>query len=833
MKASKLLFLLALAGLLAACSGSGTGNATSPSSSSQFEPAVIENDEGGTVTITGEVPYTNPFFTAGVAEPLVILEDQTGFVDRDRGYLMPPESQTIGQITSDFFTSPFTYSISLPIEPAGGLRDVDDDGESDTGVMVFATAFWTNTFGAPTLEQRDLGGGGWSTAYASTEISEDAATEREYTGGKIIVYAPDGEQGFPSGFGADGKLFTEDDPIVGLPQGYTLVDMDSDPFTFDRSQEVTVDLIEPEDAALDDFSAMSYVDAFDAMIAMMSEEYAFTEQKNLDWGGFIAEFRPRFEQATDDNDELAYNLALRDFLWSIPDGHVGFSSATPLLDELFFAETAGGLGFAIRETDDGRVIVNFLTPDGPAEKAGIKLGAEITQINGTPIADAVTATQPWSLPFSTEHTLRLQQLRYVTRYPAGSEVKVTYANPNSSASTVTLTVSDERESFNFSSFNAGVTGTELPVEFSIMDNGYGYVSISSFFDNQVLTVQLWERMIQMLNDNQIPGLVIDMRSNGGGFGFLADQMAAYFFDEELELGTTAGWDESIGDFYVDPNTPAVFYPPPEDMRYHGKIAVLISPNCSSACEFFAYDMTLQDRAIMVGQYPTGGLGGGVKDFNMPGGLSVRFPVARPLDMDGNIIIEGVGVMPYVDVPVNEETLFSTGDPILEAAVNALDKPLGAGVVPSGPPTVTTDYSFLSDYGGGMALLDELVREEYSDEELMAPGTLTYTVVMSESVDVIAGYVWCTTTKEIFEENWAKMRITITLDGEELPVDSLELQTFPSGANYCGVLAAELTDWPQGEHSFVVSANFTAALNDGFGDYTAGTRTSVFTIYVEH
>ncbi|HVO69277.1 MAG TPA: hypothetical protein VMT24_04480, partial [Aggregatilineaceae bacterium] len=54
-----------------------------------FPPAPIQNDEGGPVVITGNVTYTNTFFTEGVAEPLVILEDQTGFVTRNRGYLMP------------------------------------------------------------------------------------------------------------------------------------------------------------------------------------------------------------------------------------------------------------------------------------------------------------------------------------------------------------------------------------------------------------------------------------------------------------------------------------------------------------------------------------------------------------------------------------------------------------------------------------------------------------------------------------------------------------------------------------------------------------------------
>lgn len=90
---------------------------------------ITGDDEGGPVAITGLVTYTNPFFTLGVAAPVVILEDQAGFVDRDKNYIFPVESQTLGQITSDFYTSPFSYSIALPIEPQGAWRDVDFDDE--------------------------------------------------------------------------------------------------------------------------------------------------------------------------------------------------------------------------------------------------------------------------------------------------------------------------------------------------------------------------------------------------------------------------------------------------------------------------------------------------------------------------------------------------------------------------------------------------------------------------------------------------------------------------------------------------------------------------------
>jgi C-terminal processing protease CtpA/Prc len=183
-------------------------------------------------------------------------------------------------------------------------------------------------------------------------------------------------------------------------------------------------------------------------------------------------------------------------------------------------------------------------------------------------------------------------------------------------------------------------------------------------------------MIQRAVDDGIPGIIIDMRNNGGGSGFLADQMAAYFFQEELPLGNRGRYDEDTNDFYFAPHEARTFILPPEELRYDGDVVVLVGPSCASACEFFSYDMTINDRATIIGQYPTAGLGGGVEDFFMPEGLRIRMTVARSVDPQGSIHIEGRGVVPDVRVPVTEETLFAEGDPVLDAAINYLNSTLG-------------------------------------------------------------------------------------------------------------------------------------------------------------
>ena len=402
--------------------------------------------QGGPKTITGSVAYTNSFFTAGVAEPEVILEDETGFVTRNRKYVIPVQSQVLGEITSDFHTSPFTYSLSLPAEPNAPLNDVNHDGKKDKGVMVFAIAYWTNTWGDPYLEKRDQGGGGWSSAYASTKVSVDRDTYLEVYGGKYMVYAPDDQQQFPSGFGADKKLFTNDDPLMSLPAGWSMIDLDKTPFGIDRAEKLSIDLLEGEGSKQDDFSNLSYTAAFDKMLDKFKKEYAWTDLKKIDWDAKAAQFRPEFVAAEKNHDAHAYALAMRDFFWSIPDTHVGFDQS--LLQSDFQTATAGGLGFAIRETDDGKTIANYILKDGPADKAGMKWGAQIVSLDGTAIADAVSAIVPWSSPFSNPIVKRLQQLRYATRFSMDKgQVKVAFINPGGSEQTASLAVVSEYTSF--------------------------------------------------------------------------------------------------------------------------------------------------------------------------------------------------------------------------------------------------------------------------------------------------------------------------------------------------------------------------------------------------
>ena len=798
------------------------------------EAPVTVADDGGPKTVTGNVTYTNYFFTEGVAQPVIILEDQGGFVTRDRKFLIPVESQVIGEITSDFYTSPFTYSLSLPSKPNGTLHDVDHDGVEETGVMIFAVAYWTNTWGDPFLERRDQGGGGWSGAYASTRITDDPEYYLEVTGGKYLVYAQDGGQQFPSGFGDDKKLFTDDDPIMDLPAGWSVIDMDQSPFGIDRSENPSIDLIEPESAAHVDFSALSYTEAFDGMAEKFKNEYAFTELKKIDWDAKAAEFRPRFEEAEKKKDKHLYALALRDYLWSIPDTHVGFG--TDLLDKDFSTETAGGLGFAMRETDDGRIIANFILDGGPAAKAGMTWGAEIISMDGVPTADVVDKVVPWSSPFSNPQIKRLQQLRYATRFKMDKdEVEVKFKNIEGAEKTAMLEVVNEVDSFNFSSFRNGVDAEALPVEFDLLPSGYGYIKISSFLDNDVLSIQVWERAIKYFNENQVPGVILDLRNNGGGSGWLADQMAAYFFDQETIVGNSARYNKATDEFYMDPGDENIMIPPRAELQYGGPVVVMVGPNCASACEFFSYNMTINDRAIVVGQYPSEGAGGSVEDFTMPEDITVQLTIGRAMDADANIHLEGTGVVPDVRVPVTLETLRQSAggqDVVLAAAEKVISEPQGAGVTPSGPPEMASAAAASSALTSGKSFLEDLAREKYDSADYGAPGRLTFTIPLTKTDTIVWLYAWCATSTETLNQNFENIDLKFVLDGEEIPLDKFRKEDLESGGQQCRLYFTALSKWPAGEHHLSTTATFTAAINDGTSDYEAGDYVLDYAVYLK-
>jgi C-terminal processing protease CtpA/Prc len=494
--------------------------------------------------IVGSFDYSNSIVTDYYVEHAVALIDMYGFVTRDLEWEIPLSSQTLGFLAMDKENQHGEYTLQLPAKPTGTIADVAQDGKTGSGVQVFAVAYWPNLTGGPYSEGDDPSHG-WPSYLAS--VKTDTENNEEVIGGKLVVWAPDDKQSFPTGFGDDGKLFTADDPVAPIQAGYSIVELDQKPFTFTKEAEPNLTLYEPQDVAIKDYSNLSYTEAFDKMVEFVRTNYAFNgiQGKQPNWDALYNEIKPRVQQAEQTSDASAYYLALRDFTWAFKDGHVGLSGGD-IQDQLFSADIAGGYGFAIRELDDGRVVVVFLTEGGPPAQAGMQIGAEVTQFNGKPIKDAIAEVKPWTLPASTDWAIRYQQARYLLRAVPGTEATVAFTNPGGTSQTVTLTSSAELDSFRRTSVYYGVdTNPMLPVEFKILDSGVGYLLINSNYDDLNLIIRLFQRALETFQANEVLGIIIDLRYNSGGAPL---GLAGFLTDQEIPMGQMEYYSEKTGKF---------------------------------------------------------------------------------------------------------------------------------------------------------------------------------------------------------------------------------------------------------------------------------------------
>jgi C-terminal processing protease CtpA/Prc len=621
-----------------------------------------ESNPNEPVYITGKITYTSPFFISSIGNGFVMLEDEAGFVHRDRQFKFPLNDQTLGpiQVQSD---NTLTYSLMLPALPQGTQVDVDNNGHQDEGVQVFAVAYWSNTWGDTFIEPRD--GEGWSNAYASTII--DPQNKGEIKGGFLVVWAPDDQQSFPTGFGPDGLLFTSDDPTAPIPAGYNIVNLNQNPFQVYKTTRPRIDLNEGVEA-VNDYSNMNYKDAFDAMFQKVSKEYPFTTEKGINWQALYNTYAPQVAAASD---PLSFYQAIRAFALAIPDEHVG----PPFDTRAFLNQYGGGFGLVAAELSDGKVIAAKVLPDLPAQKAGIQPGAELITWNKQPVADAIKEIVPYFSPFSTATTKRIQQVAFLTRAAPDTVIEVSFRNPNSNQTrNVTLTAEPEYASLLLALPELNQNPVDLPVEGHILsDSGLGFIIIRTFNGDDNLMARLWEHYLQGMIDQKTPGVIIDIRDNGGGNGQLALDFAGYFFDKPINLYHTAYYNDRTSKFEFDPGMEQIL--PSGSMQYTGTVAILISPDCVSACEGFAAAMKYDNRSIAVGNYPTAGAFGevGRGQYKLPEGLTLQFPTGRPETPDGQLFLEGKGITPDVTVPVTSDSVLGKTDTVLNAAVQALQK----------------------------------------------------------------------------------------------------------------------------------------------------------------
>lgn len=210
----------------------------------------------------------------------------------------------------------------------------------------------------------------------------------------------------------------------------------------------------------------------------------------------------------------------------------------------------------------------------------------------------------------------------------------------------------------FTEHNGVVSSGEL-------EGGVGYLLISGWPSDAAMYAPAFD-VIERFKD--APGLVIDVRPNGGGDESMAEQVAARFARARSVYSRNA---------YRDATSPTGFSrvfareigPDPAHARFEKPVVVLIGNGCMSSNESFVLMMRHGAGAVLVGDR-TFGASGNPKGHNLGNGVQVRLPSWKDFLPDGSEL-EGRGVSPDVSVP---ERVSAADDPVIRAALKKLAEP---------------------------------------------------------------------------------------------------------------------------------------------------------------
>jgi len=432
-----------------------------------------------------------------------------------------------------------------------------------------------------------------------------------------------------------------------------------------------------------DFQGLTWENAFAATVSRMRNEYPFTAWKNINWDELEAEFTPRFAAAQRSADAEAFYLALRGFLYSIPDGHVGIS------DEPRYRKNAIGAsyGFAATRADDGQVVAHTVDSRGPAGKAGMKPLARIVTWNGAPVAEALErAPILWAeRPAATSAGRTMDQVDFFARAPLGAPASVEFVNPGEKepiSASLVAALDDYWPLDTLSPFEVKADPNSAPFSSRLLPNDIGYIQLLTM--GSTLATPFPERafgnLIKRLTSTPLKGIIIDLRGNDGGPARNAALYAGHFFSERGLFQNTSVYDGKERDFVVDIEQQILIQP--AESSFTGPIILIVNERTISEAETFALAMKQRPDVRVIGFTGSHGslsiTGGGIE---LPKGHTVFYPIGRPVDEHGGIQGEadaaGQGGVPLdVKVPYDcdvIEAMYLRGEDVLLKAAADLIK----------------------------------------------------------------------------------------------------------------------------------------------------------------
>ena len=288
-----------------------------------------------------------------------------------------------------------------------------------------------------------------------------------------------------------------------------------------------------------------------------------------------------------------YEKAARGLVEELNDPYSELLTPKQVAD--FTRNTGGryaGVGMGI-EDQNGAITISNVFPNTPAERAGIRVGDRVIQVDSA-------STRGWS-------TSRVSET--ITGDP-GTKVKVTFARPGVATPIV---VDFTRQVIHIPA-----------VPYAIMlENRIGYVPLQRF--NETATEEL-EQSLRRLQREGATAMILDLRENPGGILEQSLDITDLFLPAGQEIASVRARNGEVQRYTT--RTAAVVPSLP--------LVVLTDEYSASASEIVAGALQDHDRALVIGA-TTFGKGLVQSVFNLDGGYALKLTTAKWYTPSGRTI----------------------------------------------------------------------------------------------------------------------------------------------------------------------------------------------------
>jgi C-terminal processing protease CtpA/Prc len=201
------------------------------------------------------------------------------------------------------------------------------------------------------------------------------------------------------------------------------------------------------------------------------------------------------------------------------------------------------------------------------------------------------------------------------------------------------------------------------IKYAILDNNYGYMRYESFTD--AIGDGNLDHVFSYLST--CDGLIIDVRSNGGGYLTNVETLVGRFIDQRTHVGSIQ---HKTGPGHRDFSDPFDYYfePTKNHIHYQHPVVVLANRGSFSAANNFVSIMSALPQVTIVGD-TTGGGSGLPFTSELPNGWRIRFSSCPITDVNGQPT--EFGVAPDVKVDMTDADAAQGRDTILETAFEVL------------------------------------------------------------------------------------------------------------------------------------------------------------------